>query len=357
VVTNSADGGLGSLRQAILDIAGAPGLTHTVDFELPSGPQVINLLSALPAVTDPLIVVLDATQNVTVNGPSGTASDSYSTITKTGDGTLTLSDIQNFSGNVQVSSGALRLSEPTTPTFAPSVSAAVTGTGTLELDGVASALTRGVNVANSSTATGGILVSGQNQSAGHISGTGNTAVAAGASLIANSISQGALIIGGTATSPAIVTLATSDVSGNPLAAAAEASIGGASGVGAATSTDQLAPAVALLTRITYGGQRSAVSDSRTPADLSLADSMIPATHGADAGPAPVRQNMQNDLPDPADVSPSAKPPRPQVVAASYDIVNPITRAALDQILAEDYAPGGLSDSVLRLLADELMLLV
>ncbi|HEV3343349.1 MAG TPA: RHS repeat-associated core domain-containing protein, partial [Pirellulales bacterium] len=51
---------------------------------------------------------------------------------------------------------------------------------------------------------------------GGIDGTGNVVVNAGSNLTANHIIQGNLVIGGTAGSPAIVTIAASDANGNPL---------------------------------------------------------------------------------------------------------------------------------------------
>jgi hypothetical protein len=65
---------------------------------------------------------------------------------------------------------------------------------------------------------------------GGINGTGDLAVSAGGNLTANHIIQGSLVIGGTPGSPAIVTIAASDASGNPLVAelpnAASSSIAG-----------------------------------------------------------------------------------------------------------------------------------
>jgi len=58
VVTTTADDGLGSLRQAILDANTTPGL-DTISFSLGGSPAVIQPLSALPPITDP--VIIDAT--------------------------------------------------------------------------------------------------------------------------------------------------------------------------------------------------------------------------------------------------------------------------------------------------------
>jgi hypothetical protein len=72
-VANTADSGPGLLRHAWLYAAGAPGPAHTIKFAIPARPQTINLLMPLPAVTDPLIALLDATQNITVASSSSTA--------------------------------------------------------------------------------------------------------------------------------------------------------------------------------------------------------------------------------------------------------------------------------------------
>jgi hypothetical protein len=105
-VVNNQDSGVGSLRQALLDAAGAPGLTHTIQFALPIGPQSINLLTPLPAVTDPVIVALDATQNVTIALPSGTAWIDNSALTLSGSGILTLRGGINGTGSLTIYAGS-----------------------------------------------------------------------------------------------------------------------------------------------------------------------------------------------------------------------------------------------------------
>lgn len=57
-VTNTADSGAGSLRQAILDANSTPGYDE-IRFAIASGAQTIQPLTALPTITDP--VRLDAT--------------------------------------------------------------------------------------------------------------------------------------------------------------------------------------------------------------------------------------------------------------------------------------------------------
>src|SRR5260370_39466387 len=55
VVTNTADSGPGSLRQAILDANAKPG-PDVIAFSIGSGVQTISSLSPLPFVTDPVII-------------------------------------------------------------------------------------------------------------------------------------------------------------------------------------------------------------------------------------------------------------------------------------------------------------
>src|SRR6266849_9551055 len=55
VVTNTADIGPGSLRQAILDANARPG-PDVIAFSIGSGVQTISPLSPLPFVTDPLVI-------------------------------------------------------------------------------------------------------------------------------------------------------------------------------------------------------------------------------------------------------------------------------------------------------------
>lgn len=56
VVSNTADGGPGSLRQAIVDANATPGL-DIIQFAIPtSGPHTITPASALPAITDPVVI-------------------------------------------------------------------------------------------------------------------------------------------------------------------------------------------------------------------------------------------------------------------------------------------------------------
>lgn len=263
-ITSAADSGPGSLRQALLDLAGAPGLTHAIQFVLPAGPQVIDLLSPLPALADPLVALADVTQNVTIRSSTASAWDNYGPLTKLGAGTLTLSEAGSFNGNIEIDAGSLRLNGPATPTFSAGAAAIVTAGGTLELAGAVSALTAAVNIINNSAAAAGVFVSGAGQIAGSISGTGNLTIAAGSDLTVNSIQQTALVIGGTATSPATLTIAASSEPGsvgNGLRAVS------GSGEGGATSRPALAAGAGIRESTSMAAGRS------TAAALSLAGSL------------------------------------------------------------------------------------
>ena len=233
-VMSASDSGAGSLREALLDFVGAPGLTHFLEFDLPPSPQNISLLSPLPTLSDPLVVLLDPTQDVTISSMSAASLDNFSALTKTGDGELTLSETESVGGKIEVDAGSLCLAEPATLTITPGTNATVSGTGTFELAGIVSNLTGAVNITNNSTSANGILVVGTNQVVGGIDGSGNLAVATGSELTANHIAQGALMIGGAIGSPATVTIAASDATGNPLTTSSSATSTGSEALTAST---------------------------------------------------------------------------------------------------------------------------
>ena len=137
-------------------------------------------------------------------------------------GTLEIQGASSLANNsfVEVNGGKLR--------FNVTGGSASVGTGALaligndavlELAGSVSALSsgqHGVEVLNDSTATAGILVSGTNQRVGGIDGSGIVQVNAGSDLTADHIIQNAILIGGIAGSPGLVTINASDAKGNPL---------------------------------------------------------------------------------------------------------------------------------------------
>src|SRR5690348_7165053 len=56
-VTTTADSGAGSLRQAILDANGNPGILNTIAFAIPgAGVQTIPVPTALPVITGFIVI-------------------------------------------------------------------------------------------------------------------------------------------------------------------------------------------------------------------------------------------------------------------------------------------------------------
>jgi hypothetical protein len=160
------------------------------------------------------------------------------TLSKSGAGTAVLTGLPTLGNNsaLQVSAGSVKFNVATgTPNVGTGVTATISGTGSVELAGTVSVLgvatpaANRVNIINTSTATAGLLVSSTTgaQQVGNIDGTGTTQVNASASLTANHIIQGALVIGGTdASHLGLVTIDTSDSNGNPLTAGGGANLTG-----------------------------------------------------------------------------------------------------------------------------------
>ena len=227
-IVNNLDSGPGSLRQALLDAAGTPGMTHTIQFVLPAGMQTITLLSPLPTATDPLIAVLDATQAVTVVFSPGAAWNNNNSLTLNGAGTLTLG--------------------------------------------------------------------------GGIEGVGNLTVNSPSELTTGHINQNALVIGGAAGSPATVTIAASDATGNPFpagatSAATELATGSgwpaallarrlAKPVGASTSAGALASTTSTMTTTT--------TTASTMASLPTPVAGGPSAHASSSSPLAAK-GVSSDL--------------------------------------------------------------
>jgi CSLREA domain-containing protein len=71
VVTNTNDAGAGSLRQAIMDANASAGV-NDISFNLPAGPQTINLAGVLPDITDSVTIVnTTGANNLTVRRDTG----------------------------------------------------------------------------------------------------------------------------------------------------------------------------------------------------------------------------------------------------------------------------------------------
>jgi beta-glucanase (GH16 family) len=104
-VTNNLDSGLGSLRQALLDAASNPGVTQSIRFTLPAGSQTINLLSPLPAIANPMVLTLDATQTVTIASTAVNPWNNASSLTVAGLGSLTVRGAIEGLGDLAISAG------------------------------------------------------------------------------------------------------------------------------------------------------------------------------------------------------------------------------------------------------------
>ncbi|HEV3418157.1 MAG TPA: IPT/TIG domain-containing protein, partial [Pirellulales bacterium] len=149
-------------------------------------------------------------------------------LTKDTNGTVTLSGTESYAGGTAINGGTL----------------VVANGGSLP---VGTNLTIGPNGA-------GELASGVNQIVGGIDGMGTLQVDSGSNLMANHIMLGALTIGGTADAPAMVTIAASDASGNPLAAAATESEAGAAAASTPSIGDANTGAVATQTAAVAPGE-------------------------------------------------------------------------------------------------------
>src|SRR5271154_2794613 len=56
MVTSTADSGANTLRAAITSSNGTPGGTNSITFKISTGLQTIALKSALPAITNPVVI-------------------------------------------------------------------------------------------------------------------------------------------------------------------------------------------------------------------------------------------------------------------------------------------------------------
>jgi fibronectin-binding autotransporter adhesin len=223
----------GALGNGPLAVNAANGITSIASF---SNHQSINSLSGSVAGTGMARVSVEAGGTFTVNQSastvfagsvnlaSGPTSATAGALVKSNTGTLEIDGGLSLGNNssLTVSGGKLRLNISGTASVGSGATSNITGSSVLELAGTVSALgtttppANRVAITNTSNATAGLLVSAGNQQVGGIGGTGSTQINAGARLTADHIIQTALVIGGTTGSHAVVTIAASDVSGNPL---------------------------------------------------------------------------------------------------------------------------------------------
>ncbi|HKD37701.1 MAG TPA: hypothetical protein VKB78_12905, partial [Pirellulales bacterium] len=231
------------------------------------------------------------------------------------------------------------------------ISATIDGTGTLELAGPDPATGNRageLSVVNTSTAAVGLLISGKSEVVSAVDGTGTTVVNPGSNLTANHIVQGALVIGGTATNPATVTIAASDASGNPAGAATPLSV--IAGSDAAGSAAQ--PEIAGANQSVGSGPQISPSQAAPPSSTTLfADSLAASGSGrvvaAVASPnfaaltetgdhslalAPTAPADELAEPAPTQIA-SGRRQQAEVAATSAPSVS-MSSAAIDAILAE-----------------------
>jgi autotransporter-associated beta strand protein len=205
---------------------------------VPTGPSInITFNGAAPGGTLQFATgyaggTLSATRGIAVTtGSAGTVDTNGNDIiwdgllsnsgsfTKVGAGLLEIGGLALASNTtLAANAGTLRLNVASASTISTGVTVTVGDGATLELAGSVSALSGGTNrvIITNNSAAPGILVSGTHQQVGNIDGSGTTQVNAGSDLTANHIVQNALVIGGSAGSQGLVTIAASDSSGNPL---------------------------------------------------------------------------------------------------------------------------------------------
>ncbi len=184
---------------------------------------------------------------------SGATVGSGGSLTKSGGAALEIDGAPSLgnNSNINVAGGTLRFDLTPASSGAVAIGSGVTATisnsAVLELAGTVAALSTvgsRVHIVNNGSTPAGLLVSGTNQQVGKIDGSGATQVNAGSDLTADHIVQSALMIGGTASSHGVVTIAASDQTGNPLG------LSQSSGLGIAGSLTPSGP---------FGGATSAAS--------------------------------------------------------------------------------------------------
>ena len=212
----------GSLGPGPLTINAANGVAAAVNL---GNNQMVSGLSGTIAGTG--AATLSIGSGVTLTDDQSSGNTAYQgvlinsgTFTKSGTSSLELNGNLTLNANstLLINRGTLRFNVSGAATIGTGVTASVAAGATLELAGSVSALSSGgnrVHIVNDSTASG-LVVSGTHQVVGGIDGVGNTQVNAGSDLTANYIIQSALVTGGTAKNPGLVTIDASDASGNPL---------------------------------------------------------------------------------------------------------------------------------------------
>jgi fibronectin-binding autotransporter adhesin len=231
----TADGALSSGPLAINAGAGA-----TSSASIQSNESVSSLSSTVSgngSVTLSIAAGKTLVDNQTINTAFAGTLNNSGTLTKSGAGTLEITaapSLNSGSSLVVNDTGKLRFNVNSgSSVVGTGVTVTVNNSAVLELAGTVSALSSSLisgraDVMNNSSASAGLLVTGQNQQVGGINGSGATRVNDDAQLTANHIVQSALVIGGSMGHPAMVKIAPSDANGISLADSA-----GAQGAGSA----------------------------------------------------------------------------------------------------------------------------
>ena len=210
----------GALGVGHLTINAANNITSVLNL---GSDEFISNVTINQSGTGAAIVNVAAGATLTSTG----AFSATGTFISVGPGTLEIGGHPTLNDNshLNLTGGTLRFSaKQGTVTIGTGVTVTIATGATLELDDKVAALSSGssrVNIINNGQqAFGGMfLVSGTGQQVGAIDGTGDTVVNDGSDLTADHIIQNALIIGGAAGNPSLVTIAASDASENPLDAA------------------------------------------------------------------------------------------------------------------------------------------
>jgi autotransporter-associated beta strand protein len=266
----------GTFGTGPLTISAANGITSAVNL---GNSQTVSSLSGTLAgngfatLSIPVGVTLTDNQSSGKTAFQGVLINS-GTFAKSGTSSLEINSAPTLNANsvLQVNGGKLRFNFVTgAATIGTGVTAAVSTGATLELAAEISALSSGSNRANITNSSNlpGLLVSGTHQQVGNIDGSGTTQVNAGSDLMANHIVQSALMIGGTAGNPGLVTIDASDSSGNPL--------GQSSGFALAGSLQPSAP---------FASGAPSSSSLDPPSAEGFSGDPIPAGPGADPTAVP-----------------------------------------------------------------------
>jgi hypothetical protein len=194
LVTNTSDGGLGSLRQAILDSNASVGVIDTISFAIP-GTSVpsIALTSGLPTITDP--VMIDGTTEPTVglvelNG-AGAGANANGLDVQAGNSTIKGLIINRFGGNgiVLETAGSNIVQGCFIGTNSTGTAASANGINGVLINGTSKntigGTTAGAGNIISGNASNGVLIQGGGASANVIQGNHIGVNAAGTAAVGN----------------------------------------------------------------------------------------------------------------------------------------------------------------------------